>query len=431
MKLFSLRLTTLKSKLYAIVFASFVVRVVAFFQLPETVSYLGPDEGNYGELTKWIAKGEPANEYPYATLYISSRALIFPATLLNRLGIGGLDSVRIIASIYGLFTAILVTCFFLKLQKARTEVSSFIAHNQNKSLILMAIFIFLPSNLIWSILGLRESTLMFWVLVVFILIYHVITGEKNPSKLALGGILIAIPLVFSSRPQVGLVLGVTLLVYLFFRLKIKAAQILFPLVLVASFLGFAITTATSTQTEQTDKTFVESGIRLGNPGSVILNQVDRLSFQYEVNKVDAESAIETQACPNAGTSRFDNYFCTAYRAPFTTYTFLIRPMLGTDVTSSSSLFAAIENTFWLGAFLFVVFMLIRNRRLAFFEPLLPSLLFFSIYSVAAGAYEGNMGTAFRHKSLILWVVLLLLASTVVATQQRKAEREGISGSSQE
>jgi hypothetical protein len=76
-------------------------------------------------------------------------------------------------------------------------------------------------------------------------------------------------------------------------------------------------------------------------------------------------------------------------------------------------------------------MLIRNRRLAFFGALAPSLLFFSIYSVAAGAYEGNMGTAFRHKSLILWVVLLLIASTIVATQQRKAEREGISGTSQE
>ena len=114
-----------------------------------------------------------------------------------------------------------------------------------------------------------------------------------------------------------------------------------------------------------------------------------------------------------------------------TFTFLFRPMLGVDVTSSSSLFAALENVFWLGAALFVVVMFIRNRRLAFFGALAPSLLFFSIYSVAAGSYEGNMGTAFRHKSLILWVVILLLASTIVATQQRKAEHQGISGSSKE
>ena len=104
-----------------------------------------------------------------------------------------------------------------------------------------------------------------------------------------------------------------------------------------------------------------------------------------------------------------------------TFTFLFRPMLGVDVTSNSSLFAALENVLWLGAALFVVVMFIRNRRLAFFGALVPSLLFFSIYGVAAGAYEGNMGTAFRHKSLILWVVILLVASTIFATKERKAE----------
>jgi hypothetical protein len=40
-----------------------------------------------------------------------------------------------------------------------------------------------------------------------------------------------------------------------------------------------------------------------------------------------------------------------------------------------------------------------------------------LYCVGAGSYEGNMGTAFRHKSLILWVILLLLAS-VMATEKR-------------
>jgi hypothetical protein len=165
----------------------------------------------------------------------------------------------------------------------------------------------------------------------------------------------------------------------------------------------------------------KSTVQLKNPGSVIIDQADAIPTRSEVNKQGAASAIETQVCPNAGDTRFDKYFCIAYRAPYTTYTFLVRPMLGADVTSNSSLFAAVENIFWLGALLFVAVMFIRNRRLAFFGALAPSLLFFSIYSVAAGAYEGNMGTAFRHKSLILWVVILLLASTIVATKERKAE----------
>ena len=175
----------------------------------------------------------------------------------------------------------------------------------------------------------------------------------------------------------------------------------------------------------------KSIVGLKNPGIVLIDQAEAIPQRHEANKFGAASAIKTLACPITDESRFQKYFCIAYRAPYTTYTFLVRPMLGADVTSSSSLFAAVENVFWLAAFIYVVVMFIRNRRLAFFGALAPSLLFFSIYSVAAGAYEGNMGTAFRHKSLILWVVLLLIASTIVATQQRKSEQQGISGSSQE
>jgi len=181
----------------------------------------------------------------------------------------------------------------------------------------------------------------------------------------------------------------------------------------------------------TSKVEKKTIIELKNPGSEVIDQADNIPYKQEVNQIDAASVIKTQACPNAGISRFDKYFCIAYSAPYTTFTFLFRPILGADVTSTSSLFAAIENVFWLTSALFVIVMFIRNRRLAFFEALAPSLLFFSIYSVAAGAYEGNMGTAFRHKSLILWVVLLLIASTIVATQQRKVEQQGISGTSQE
>jgi hypothetical protein len=171
----------------------------------------------------------------------------------------------------------------------------------------------------------------------------------------------------------------------------------------------------------TSKVEKKTIIELKNPGSEVIDQADNIPYKQEVNQIDAASVIKTQACPNAGISRFDKYFCIAYSAPYTTFTFLFRPILGADVTSTSSLFAAIENVFWLSSALFVIVMFIRNRRLAFFDALAPSLLFFSIYSVAAGAYEGNMGTAFRHKSLILWVVILLLASTIVATKERKAE----------
>ena len=104
-------------------------------------------------------------------------------------------------------------------------------------------------------------------------------------------------------------------------------------------------------------------------------------------------------------------------------TFLFRPLIVIDTTSTSSLFAAIENIAWLGAFVFILVMLIKKRRLAFIDPLAPSLIFFVLYCVGAGSYEGNMGTAFRHKSLILWVILLLLVSVMAAEKRPKLRNE--------
>jgi hypothetical protein len=169
------------------------------------------------------------------------------------------------------------------------------------------------------------------------------------------------------------------------------------------------------------KTEKKTVIELKNPGNVVIDQADAIPYKHEVNKLGAASAIKTQVCPFNGNSRLDVYLCIVYRAPYTTYTFLFRPMFGADVTTAASLFAAIENSFWITAFIFIVVMLIRNRRLAFFGALAPSLLFMVSYCVAAGAYEGNMGTAFRHKSMIFWVFVVLLISTIVATKERKAE----------
>ncbi len=89
-------------------------------------------------------------------------------------------------------------------------------------------------------------------------------------------------------------------------------------------------------------------------------------------------------------------------------TFLFRPILGVDVTSTSSLIAAVENLFWVILFLVIFVLVIRRRAISFIAPILPSVIFFSLYVLGASAYQGNMGTGFRHKSLILWAVLLLI-----------------------
>ena len=470
MKLFSLRLTTLKSKLYAIVFASFVVRVVAFFSLPNKGSLIPLDENGYSVISAAASTGMSVKDLLGGDeLYLASRTLVLPASALIRMGADQVSAVRIVSSVYGILSVCLVALLFFKILNKDSDTNKL--GFQNKTLILLPflVFAFLPSHLFWSILGLREAAMEFWVIVVFLLLFFVFEIKVKNRVFLFLGFLLGIVCVFSSRPQVGWVLGLSLLIYFTLRIKESTAQLLIPVTFVGMLVGYAVTStysvevnstftvvATESTTEQniaeagqqckseaqelmyngvkflcTKVAIKKSVLDLKNPGRVLVDQADAITFKHEVNKIDAESAIRTLECPNSGDSRLDKYFCIAYRAPYMTFTFLFRPLLGSDVSSSASLFAAAENVFWLAAFLFILVMLVKNKRLAFFGAQLPSLLFVTIYSVAAGSYEGNMGTAFRHKSLILWAVILLLGSTIVATQQRKAQQQGITASSQE
>ena len=444
MKLLSLRLTTLKSKLYAIVFASIVVRVIGFFLLPNqpTVA-LAPDEGGYAEIGRLVASGEPTASF--GGLYKISRSLILPASLLNKVGIEPLSSVRIIASMYGFFTLVLVAKIILKTIDSN-EIREINSKKSSAIVALFAIFAVLPSHFLWSVLGLRESPMEFWVMSALASIYWVFYIQKQLSLQIVLWLVVSIVLIFNSRPQVGWVLGVTLLIVLLFKAGNRIAIVLIPVTLIALGLGYAsvslslqkqdvfmLVATDGTATDGTackysnGKIIVQkveyickktgkrkSIIGLQNPAEVVFEQTQAIPLHHELNQVDAASMIQTLSCPNSGETKFDKNFCMLWRAPYMSATFLFRPIIEIDVTSRSSFLAALENILWTGAFIFIITMLIKKRRLAFLGPITPSLIFFGLYSVGAGSYEGNMGTAFRHKSLILWVVLLLVASAILA-----------------
>ncbi|CAB5003935.1 unannotated protein [freshwater metagenome] len=444
MKLLSLWLTTFKSKLYAIVLVSLVVRVIGFFLLPNqpTVA-LAPDEGGYAEIGKLVTSGQPTTSY--GGLYKISRSLVLPASLLNKIGIEPLSSVRIIASVYGFCTLLLVVKIILKTIDIN-EVREIDFKKSSAIVALFAIFAFLPSHLLWSMLGLRESPMEFWVMSALASIYWVFYIQKQLSLQIVLWLVVSIVLIFNSRPQVGWVLGVTLLIILLFKVRNRIAIVLIPVTLIALGLGYAsvslslqkqdvfmLVATDGTATDGTackdsnEKIIVQkveyickktgekkSIIGLQNPAEVVFEQTQGIPLHHDLNQVDAASMIQTLSCPNSGETKFDKNFCMLWRAPYMSATFLFRPAIEIDVTSRSSFLAALENILWTGAFIFIITMLIKKRRLALLGPITPSLIFFGLYSVGAGSYEGNMGTAFRHKSLILWVVLLLLASAILA-----------------
>ena len=409
----ALKLHTLKQKLWAIVAASFFARVIVFFTLPNTPSSLGPDEGTYAALTKWVGESKSVVEFPtYGQgLYLSGRSIISPASILYRVGIHELDAVRLVSTVYGLCSLIMLVLLILTLQNSIADKGVTEKFNENLIIALLFIFAFLPSHFLWSNLGLRESATEFWLIstvVMFFIIFHYRNKITFPSLITLFG---SIVLTFSARPQVGWVLGVSLILYLVFNLKKAITLALLPIVVCGVLLGSTLNLGTTGATST----------RILNP---LLNAGEVVALKQQLNQVDAASVIETQSCPRENLAvvsrpptKIDTYFCIAWRAPYMVSTFLLRPIIGVEVTSTSSLIAAAENIIWLLLFITIIALVIKRRAVSFIRPILPALIFFALYVLGASAYQGNMGTGFRHKSLILWATLLL----ILALAWRKSE----------
>jgi hypothetical protein len=326
--------------------------------------------------------------------------------MLYRAGVNELDAVRLVASIYGFCSLALVVFMILKLYGLSESCSTNQVKNENIIAAITMIFAFLPSHFVWSNLGLRESTTEFWLITAFVAFFVIFHQKKKitfPSLMVFTG---SIVFTFSSRPQVGWVLGVALIVYLACNLKQVNTYFVLPAVLCAIVLGSTLNLggALGSSTSTAGRIFTP-----------LLEAGEIVEYKQEVNQLDAASVIKTQSCPreapalsSSPSTKFDTYFCIAWRAPYMVSTFLFRPILGLDATSTSSLLAAFENLAWVSFFLIILGLLFRRRRITFLNPLLPTLIFLSLYVLGASAYQGNMGTGFRHKSLILWAVLLVI-----------------------
>jgi hypothetical protein len=164
-------------------------------------------------------------------------------------------------------------------------------------------------------------------------------------------------------------------------------------------------------------------VGFSNPGNVVLNNIEGISWAQEVRKTGAASEIQTFPCPLIEDSRITKLSCIAIRAPYMSFTFLTRPLIFVDTTSFVSYFAAAENLLWLIVLSLILFGAIRYRGILYSKEALPALIFMGAYVIGAGSYQGNLGTAFRHKSLILWVLLLCVYKVGLAISQDRDKRE--------
>jgi hypothetical protein len=137
-----------------------------------------------------------------------------------------------------------------------------------------------------------------------------------------------------------------------------------------------------------------------------------LEYKRNVNRIDARSALPESSCKFKFKGLVQELSCNLSELPYRLTAFLIRPF---PVVDSGSIFlnlAGLENILWLLVICFGVVGVIRYREMEKNRLIVIFLFSFLIcFSIAAALYEGNLGTAFRHKSTILWPLLLILILT--------------------
>jgi len=241
-----LRDVLVSKQILAILIVSAFIRVVFhFIFLPKSPSNFGPDEGTYAALAKYVSEGLPVEEFPEfgATLYNSAKSITLPSASLIKLGMEELSAVRLVSSVYGLASSLLLAMCFFSYQKIGYKISQEPHLSVDVRFVtLMTLFTFLPSNFIWSTIGLRESGSQFWLIASFYvllkLFYAIGRDKLKFAPLAV----VALTMAFGARPQTALIFSVVALTLsIALLLKLKKA-ILFLVIATGTMLGQAFTT---------------------------------------------------------------------------------------------------------------------------------------------------------------------------------------------
>jgi len=169
--------------------------------------------------------------------------------------------------------------------------------------------------------------------------------------------------------------------------------------------------------EQTDsRTKVIQGAR--NP----IDKLGNLETERAVKRLDAESAISKFECKRSGTSSLDRSLCLIEEAIYQFFSFLFRPFFFETSTSLEFRFAAHENILWLALFVSLLIFWMRLRWRPSQLDFIP-MIFFMLFAPAAAMTQGNLGTAMRHKSIVLWTLLWIALSMYFYHHKKSTTRQ--------
>lgn len=443
----------------------------------------GTDEVTYSQIANIIA-GRPTELLQpdrYGQLLWVSGAMVVPAAALSVIGIDSAAALRIVSVSYSALASVLFVLLLARLQEPALDRGMGRRHLRGVALLSACIFILWPSRNVWSLAGLRESTAEFWLLASLSLSWGFLKARSNLLATCFGiGLVISIFAIGITRAEIAVTfvaavtisgiwdtrnrksLGLLGLVLAFCALTASVAvpRLWAPMmerqqvpsesqqsVQVAPLTQSSMdglhaqrqeTTPNSSETSLVeqhsgDVPSTSSGpteAPVDNPSTpptswaevlTVLDHFALASQGRESRRTEALSGFEIMECP-LPISAGEGLLCEAQRLPAAMLTVLFRPLSPLDQATwpgISSTMIALENLGWLVLCVGATWGVVAKIRSPRGLPLLAMSFILSTSALLA-AFEGNLGTAFRHKSIVLWAVCLLLAQTSVSTYLRMA-----------
>jgi hypothetical protein len=230
--------------------------------------------------------------------------------------------------------------------------------------------------------------------------------------LSLFGFTLSLIFAFGSRKETALVFSAATL-FLSLLLLINRVKSAIPIT-GASILGilcgfiFTLTPVVNGVISNEEPTSIEKSIDPLDSAKSQLAVVANLDEKREVNRIGASSALPASSCTSLESPKIEWLFCNLKELPLRLVAFLARPFPFMEDGSQMLKLAGIENIMWIVLILYTLVMSLKNRN-EIYERLIFAhlIIYLSLFSSAAALYEGNLGTAFRHKSTLLWVLILL------------------------
>lgn len=412
--------------LIAIVLGWGLLRLVVVLVAPAEVSIFAPDEAAYTDIIGFAKSGGDWAAYQFgygAGFWPQGRALLVPALGLMYVGLEAIDALRIVSVLYSTGSALLLLVILsIAMRRGRYPSEATGPKLISWPMLGIVVFLFLPSHALWNSLALREAATEFWVLasVALSATLFALSLRWWQKALVTAGIAACVTMAFQSRGYMAVALSLALAAAVVWlgRERPRFSIALATAVVAGTIVGLTLSLPATVPgpipaAGQPPSPTILDSLRQGvSAAPSRLNPdvyLERGSYQREVSAQYANSAIATDSCAGVPDPR-SLRLCEITRLPGAAFAVMFRPLWPLDTPtqwSSLAVVASLENVAWLALAITVIYVLLA-RRSQLTRVLWICVAYGGLLIAGMAALEGNFGTAFRHKSNVLWVFCLTL-----------------------